>query len=72
MSWMNESEFIKGDPDALNTVVGLINSLDDEHVKDNAEEQMEIFQKYTDLLDDKRDQDISQVSPELWKHIKWR
>jgi len=33
---------------------------------------MEIFQKYTDLLDSKRDQDISQVAPELWKHIKWR
>lgn len=72
MTWMNDSDYIKGDEDALNTIVGLINSLDDEHARVDAEEQMKVFQQYTDLLDSKRDQDISKSLPDLWRHIKWR
>jgi len=37
-----------------------------------AEQQMEIFKKYTLLLDEKRDQSIEKQLPKLWSRLKWK
>ena len=46
--------------------------LDDKNVNEDAEQQMEIFKKYTLLLDEKRDQSIEKQLPKLWSRLKWK
>jgi sulfatase maturation enzyme AslB (radical SAM superfamily) len=71
-TWLNTSKYFADDERNYQSVLGLINSLSDEHVNADASEQMEIFKQYTDLLDNKRNQRIESSLPDLWSMIKWR
>ena len=69
--WLDKSTYFDNDERNKQSILGLINALDDSNVNDDAEQQMEIFKKYTLLLDDKRDQSIEQSLPQLWSRLNW-
>ena len=69
--WLNNSTYFDNDERNKQSILGLINALDDSNINDDAEQQMEIFKKYTLLLDEKRDQSIEQSLPQLWSRLNW-
>ena len=70
--WLNNSTYFDNDERNKQSILGLINALDDKNVNEDAEQQMEIFKKYTLLLDEKRDQSIEKQLPKLWSRLKWK
>ena len=67
--WLNTSKYFKDDERNIATVEGIIKALEDENVNADAEEQMQIFKEYTELLDSKRDQSIKESIPDLWRML---
>ena len=69
--WLHNSTYFDDDERNKQSVLGLINALDDSNVNDDAEHQMKIFRQYTELLDKKRGQSIENSLPLLWSRLKW-
>jgi hypothetical protein len=69
--WLRNSTYFDDDERNRQSVLGLINALGDDNVNEDAEEQMQIFRKYTELLDSKRDQSIKEQLPKLWSRLQW-
>ena len=69
--WLQNSTYFDDDERNKQSILGLINALDDSNVNEDAEEQMQIFRKYTELLDSKRDQSIKDQLPKLWSRLQW-
>ena len=70
-NWLATSKYFKDDERNLATLQGIINALGDDQVNDDAEEQMQLFKQYTELLDNKRDQSLEQSAPDLYRMLKW-
>ena len=69
--WLQNSTYFDDDERNRQSVLGLINALDDKNVNEDAEHQMQVFRKYTELLDNKRNQSIEKQLPKLWSRLKW-
>jgi hypothetical protein len=69
--WLDTSTYFANDERNKQTVLGIINALGDDQVNDDAETQMEIFKRYTLLLDDKRNQSLADSLPDLYKLLDW-
>ena len=70
-NWLNTSTYFADDERNKQTVLGIINALGDDQVNEDAEQQMEIFKQYTELLDNKRDQSIIKSLPDLYNLLGW-
>ena len=70
-NWLNTSTYFADDERNKQTVLGIINALGDDQVNEDAEQQMEIFKRYTELLDNKRDQSIVKSLPDLYNLLGW-
>jgi hypothetical protein len=68
---LQNSTYFDDDERNRQSVLGLINALDDKNVNEDAEHQMQVFRKYTELLDNKRNQSIEKQLPKLWSRLKW-
>ena len=67
--WLNTSKYFKDDERNIATVEGIIKALEDDNVNADAQEQMQIFKEYTELLDSKRDQSFKDSIPDLWRML---
>jgi len=67
--WLNTSKYFKDDERNIATVEGIIKALDDENVNADADKQMQIFKEYTELLDNKRDQNFKESISDLWSML---
>jgi hypothetical protein len=70
-TWLSTSKYFAEDERNLATLQGIINALGDDQVNDDAEEQMQLFKQYTELLDEKRNQSLEQSAPDLYRMLKW-
>jgi hypothetical protein len=70
-NWLDTSTYFADDDRNKQTVLGIINALGDDQVNEDAEQQMEIFKRYTELLDNKRDQSIVKSLPDLYNLLGW-
>ena len=70
-TWVSTSKYFAEDERNLATLQGIINALGDDQVNDDAEEQMQLFKQYTELLDEKRNQSLEQSAPDLYRMLKW-
>tara|TARA_B100000902_G_scaffold38459_1_gene45823 strand:+ start:65150 stop:66484 length:1335 start_codon:yes stop_codon:yes gene_type:complete len=67
--WLNTSKYFKDDERNIATVEGIIKALEDENVNADADKQMQIFKEYTELLDNKRDQNFKESISDLWSML---
>jgi hypothetical protein len=70
-TWLSTSKYFAEDERNLATLQGIINALGDDQVNDDAQEQMQLFKQYTELLDKKRNQSLEQSAPDLYRMLKW-
>lgn len=64
-AWLAESKVLVKRPENVQTINATIKALK-ENRKDNWRQELITFQKYTDLLDKTRDENMREALPELW------
>jgi len=64
-TWLAESKVLVKRPENVQTINATIKALK-ENRKDNWRQELVTFQKYTDLLDKTRDENMREALPELW------
>jgi hypothetical protein len=69
--WLVTSKYFAEDERNLATVQGIINALGDDNVNKDATKQMQMFRKYTELLDNKRGQSLQETAPDLYRMLGW-
>ena len=69
--WLATSKYFAEDERNLATVQGIINALGDDNVNKDATKQMQMFRKYTELLDKKREQSLEDSAPDLYRMLGW-
>jgi hypothetical protein len=69
--WLATSKYFAEDERNLATVQGIINALGDDNVNKDATKQMQMFRKYTELLDKKREQSLKDSAPDLYRMLGW-
>ena len=63
--WMKRSKVLINRPENVQTIEATIKALK-ENRKEKWEAELEVFKKYTDLLDKQRDESMREALPELW------